>query len=162
MILKFKNKYMMSLNGMIADASQAGGIPDFILLEAQEAFNFLLEASKLKKKYQGILTINCGNINSTMSIWNPDITRQQLKEMTEEWYKLKYTVFYNNIELRIIKQKKEIPPPEKIIKKEIIRYNLEGKICDECGSSIRRFWWFGYDKGCINRHCTNYYGYKNK
>ncbi len=152
----------MALDGMIADATHAGGIPDFVLLEAQEAFSLLLEASKSKKRYSPVLTINHGNINTTMTIWNPDISRETLKEITEDWYRRKCVVIYNNIELRIIKQTKELaPPPEKIvIKKETLRYNLEGRVCDECDSSIRRFWWFGYDKGCINSRCRNYYKYK--
>ncbi len=155
----------MAIDGIIADAAQAGGIPDFILLDAQEAFNFLMEASKLKDKYSGVLTINCGNINTTMTIWNSDISTEEMKTMTEEWYHRKYTVVYNNIELRIIKQKKKkkhVPPtPEKIIiKKDVFLYNLEGRVCDECKSSIRRFWWFGYDTGCINSNCRNFYKYK--
>lgn len=159
MILKFKNKYIMALNGLIADATQTGGIPSFILLEPQEAFNILLEASKLKKEYTGAIAIKHENIDTTMSIWNQDISRKELKEITEQWYKRKYTVFYNNIELRIIKQNK---PAKELPKPKVWRYNLEGKICPTCESSIKRKWWFGYADGCINRHCTNYFGYKNK
>ncbi len=155
MELKFKNKYQLGLDGMIADAAQLGGVPDFILLEANEAYSILSEASKLKDKYVQCLKIKRDNVDTSMALWNSNISTSDIKEITNMWYKRKYIVTYNDIELRIIKQPPKTPEPK--FPPNRVRYEFDTTYCKSCGSSIKRKWLFWHQSGCINEDCTNYY-----
>ncbi len=155
MELKFKNKYQLALDGMIADANAMGGAPDFILVEANEAYFILAEASKLKDKYVQCLKIKRDNIDTSMALWNSNTSTSDIKEITNLWYQRKYIVTYNDIELRIIKQVPKTPEPKFPI--GTVRYEYDKTYCKSCGSSLKRKWLFWNGDGCIHPECTNYY-----
>ena len=111
MIIKFKNKFMMAIEKMIADGKTKGGIPESIYMEADEAYSFLIEATKLRKEYSKHINLykNGDNVDSSLVLWNTRIGTEDLKEIVKKWYAREYTLFYKDIELRIVKQKKKEP-----------------------------------------------------
>lgn len=159
---------MMALDKLIESGKSKGGIPETILLDPNEAYSLLLEAKKLRREYARKLSIRKKDqqqIEGSLVLWNSMVTNEAIKELVQKWYKRDYIVTYLDIELRIIKQKKEGSPP--VVPKPKPPANRlieEGstKWCGKCGSSLKSKWLLWHHDGCINPDCKNYYKRKDE
>jgi hypothetical protein len=159
---------MMALDKLIESAKSKGGIPESILLDPNEAYSLLLEAKRLRREYARKLSIRKKDqqqIEGSLVLWNSTMTDESIKELVGKWYKREYIVTYLDVELRIIKQKKEgspldVPKP----KMPDNQWIEEGstKWCGSCGSSLKSKWLLWHHKGCINPNCKNYYKSKDE
>jgi len=120
MFLKFKNKMQMAIDKMLEDSKKLGGEPLCIMLEPNEAYSLLKEASENQSYYKGKLIVTKEDEENVPNIllWsNTFISKDNdsIKNMVNDWYKLKYKVTYSNVELKIekpkLKPKSEAPPP---------------------------------------------------
>jgi len=122
MFLKFKNKMQMAIDKMLEDSKKLGGEPLCIMLEPNEAYSLLKEAADNKEYYKGKLSVTKEGEENIPNIllWSNTFTTKDddsIRNMVNDWYKLKYRVTYSNVELKIEKPKtkkkpmSEAPPP---------------------------------------------------
>jgi len=179
----------MAIDKMLTDAKNLGGEPDNIIIEPNEAYSLLKEAALNPDAYKGKLSVTrTGEEDENVALlWkNIFISKDQnsIKNMVNDWYKLKYRVTYSGVELKIVKPKEEepkeidypepptvpeprsvtgrqIPAPPKFPPNRIIRDDLSDmsglRVCEKCGSSLKTKWIFFKSDKCIQPECDNYY-----
>ena len=165
MLMTLKNKILLSMDNLIIETKEKGGVPAKILLEPQEAVEFLkeLQQNKMMCKRHTVIKRADSNITDIKILLKPELTKPYLKSLLEQWHNNVFSIHYKDIEINVVKKK-----PVKIMvveKKEpdvptpAGRIVKEGEIlsCIKCHSSLHSKWFFWTD-GCLNYICVNYYG----
>lgn len=111
MLMKIKNKMTLAMDKMIEKAEADGGIPSHILLDPQEAANFLRELSTLKVEYRRFINLLRTNDNTDSDtdmrfILYQKMSTENLKTIINQLYKNELSLSYKNIKIQVIKKHK--------------------------------------------------------
>lgn len=106
MVLTFKNKFQIALDGVIEEGIKVGGIPDKIVLDPTEAWQLLKELSYF---YQQPSYIDNFDLQHTADVSDLRFILPQLlsydkpkaKQLLKQWMCNKYTIKYKNVPLII-------------------------------------------------------------
>jgi len=114
MLMKIKNKMMLGMDKVIKRTTDSGGIPACILLDPQEAVDFLKEIRELKiqcKKHIRVEHKNNSDIDMRF-VLHGQLTKEKFNTFIVQWYNREILLYYKGIKLQVVKKKKPVPPPK--------------------------------------------------
>lgn len=186
MLLKLKNKTLLTMDKLLKDALDKNGVPENFVFEPKEAADFFRELRDNKLVYQKaveIQQIGDGNIDIRLLL-RSELTQDNMYMLINKWYRGELIVKYCDTEIHVYNKKviksadiptskgpmdeehvlqpvkTEIPilpaPAKTPISRIIINEHTLGR-CEECGSSVHRKWGLFSIDGCINPDCENYH-----
>lgn len=157
MIMTLKNKITLAMDKLIVEAKNKNGIPANILLDPQEAVEFIKELQQNKELCQEHITFKhaeTGDTNITFFL-PAEITNENIKMFVQDWYKEKFSVNYKEIEVMVINKSVPSVVTSATDTNNVKKY-YEPNCCEMCGSDVHRKWLFFAD-GCMQPKCENYY-----
>lgn len=157
MLMTLKNKMMIGMDKLITEANVVNGVPAKILLEPQEAAEFIKEIKDNKILSNKFITLaHTGDDIDVRFLLTGELTNEKVKTIINQWYTKTINICYKNVEIVVVKkQAPDVPEPVGPIN-DIVK---EGEIrsCPICHCSMHYKWFFWID-GCLNFQCANYYG----
>jgi hypothetical protein len=161
MLMTIKNKMLLGMDRLIDEAQGKGGVPSTILVEPQEAADFLREVKNLIIQYGKHVSIKHKNDTAVdiRFLLQPELTKEVLADLIKQWYKKDFVIFYKGVEIVVIRKKApDVPVPNGSITTPPFTVHKEYAVgrCGKCGSSLHKKYLFWTD-GCLQPECSNYY-----
>ncbi len=102
MIIKFKNKMVMSLKKMIDDGMRMGGLPSHIEVSPQEALDIFTEINVLSPPPQGYTITQKDGTSARLLLNAKSISQADMQMYIQNWKANEWKVEYNKISIFIV------------------------------------------------------------